>query len=128
MKLEVNKTFYVGLTAVMWLAILGLAALKVIQWEVAYGSLVGISGLVYALYTQYSTNEQLENKDAELNEIGTRLSKSEYQKLLIESRYREILLKDIKVNKIAVINPEITNIDEKKKQNKKPRKQSRKSK
>ena len=123
--MTVNKTFYIGLTAVLWLATFGLVALDKIEWGTAIGSLVGTAGIVYGLYKQYDTDKQIESKnlelrikDGEIDHFRTMLSTANIENQIIQAKNKE-LIKQLEVQDAKEV--------KKTESNKKSRKQSRKS-
>lgn len=116
-----NKTIYIISTVVMWLAVLGLVAIDKIAWEIALGSLGIISGLMYGMYKDYSIELMLKNKNIHINTIE---QDNKFLQDYIETAnaVNKMLLEKLQINDKQEQKLEET------KSNKKPRKQSRKSK
>ena len=122
--MKLNKTFYVGLTAVLWLVTFGLVALDKIDWATAIGSLVGTAGIVYGLYKQYDTEKQIENKNAELRFKDEEVDA--FERMLSTSNIRNQILKAKNQELINQIKVQDAKEVKKTESTKKPRK-SRKS-
>lgn len=61
-----SKLTSIGITVGLWLLV-GIGWLtKLIEFETFIGSLVGITGIVYGLYTQYRTDKVIQEKDNQI--------------------------------------------------------------